>query len=710
MPRAARTPKPRTRKSAAGTPADAPAGPAAPALRAVIEAVQPEIDAGRFAAKRTAGETVRVEADVFADGHDQVAADILYRYAGLAADAAAGAQAPGEWQRVPMAPLGNDRWAAEFRADELGFYEFTIEAWVDRLATARDALAKKFGAGQDVETELIEIGQRLRLKTEDGRLKTFAERIARPGDQGARVAAALDANLTGHARREPALRHGVVRYERLLRVMVERERARFGAWYEMFPRSAGPDPSRSATFDEAAGRLPAIAAMGFDIVYLPPIHPIGTTARKGRNNTLTPGPDDPGSPWAIGSPAGGHTAVEPGLGTLDDFARFVSRARALGMEVALDIAFQTSPDHPWVAEHPEWFRHRPDGSIKYAENPPKKYQDIYPLDFESSEWPALWSALRDVFLFWIDRGVTIFRVDNPHTKTFRFWEWAIADIKARHPQTVFLSEAFTRPKVMHYLAKLGFSQSYTYFTWRNTKAELAEYFTELTAGPGREYMRPNLFANTPDILHEYLQRGGRPAFMVRLILAATLGASYGIYSGFELAENRPVKPGSEEYLDSEKYQYRQWDWDGPASLAPLVTLLNDARHTYRALQSDGSLRFHDTDNDHLLAYSKRDSRVAVLVIVNVDYASMQHGWVRVPVADWAAAPGGAVNAADLLTGETYTWTSEWNYVRLEPGTRPAHVLVIELPPGTPPPTSGAGHRAPASEEARRGAGDPAGEK
>ena len=673
MPRAARTSHPRTRKPAAG----APAASQAAALRAVIEAVQPEIDAGRFPAKRTAGETVRVEADVFADGHDHVAADVVYRYAGLAADAVRGAQAPGAWMRVPMAAIGNDRWAAEFPADEIGYYEFTIEAWIDRFATSRDGLAKKFGAGQDVETELIEIGQLLRRKTKDGRLKTFAARIG-AGGQAERVAAALDAGLAEAARREPALRDAVVRYERTLRVMVERERARFGAWYEMFPRSAGPDPTRSATFDEAAHRLPAIAAMGFDVVYLPPIHPIGTTARTGRNNTLTPEPDDPGSPWAIGSPDGGHTAVEPGLGTLDDFARFVTRARDLGMEVALDIAFQTSPDHPWVTEHPEWFRHRPDGSIKYAENPPKKYQDIYPFDFESPEWPALWSALRDVFLFWIERGVTIFRVDNPHTKTFRFWEWAIADIKARHPDTVFLSEAFTRPKVMHHLAKLGFSQSYTYFTWRNTKAELVEYFTELTAGPGREYMRPNLFANTPDILHEYLQQGGRPAFMIRLILAATLGASYGIYSGFELSENRPVKPGSEEYLDSEKYQYRQWNWDDPGSLAPLVTLLNDARHTYRALQSDWSLRFHDTDNDQILAYSKQDSRVAVLVIVSVDHAHMQHGWVRVPMGDWAA-PGGAVKAADLLTGETYTWTSESNYVRLEPGTRPAHVLVIELP-------------------------------
>jgi starch synthase (maltosyl-transferring) len=667
---------------------------ASPAQRAVIESVQPEIDAGRFPAKRTIGETVAVEADIFADGHDMVAADLLYRYAGTAVDTTHsphpaeprqfGTQERPEWSRVPMAPAGtygthNDRWRASFRVDEPGYYEFTIEAWVDRFATWRDGLSKKFAAGQNVETELQEGALLLRLKTEDERLKSIASRLEAATDQGERVAVALDADLADLARADHGLRHAVVRYERAPRVLAERERARFGAWYEMFPRSAGPDPTRSATFAEAASRLPAIAAMGFDIVYLPPIHPIGVTARKGRNNSLTPDASDPGSPWAIGGTAGGHTAIEPGLGTIDDFVRFVSGARDLGMEIALDIAFQTSPDHPWVAEHPQWFRHRPDGSIKYAENPPKKYQDIYPLDFESSDWPALWTALRDVFLFWIDHGVTIFRVDNPHTKAFRFWEWVIADLKSRHPETIFLSEAFTRPKVMHYLAKLGFTQSYTYFTWRNTKAELVEYFTELAGGPGREYMRPNLFANTPDILHEYLQRGGRPAFKIRLVLAATLGASYGIYSGLELAENRAVKPGSEEYLDSEKYQYRQWNWDSPESLAGMITALNDARHAHRALQSDWSLQFHDTDNDHIIAYSKRDGRDAVLTIVNLDYANMQHGWVRLPLADWKVAPDTPLELSDILTGETYVWSTEWNYVRLEPDTRPAHVLVVKLP-------------------------------
>ncbi|MDQ3171858.1 MAG: alpha-1,4-glucan--maltose-1-phosphate maltosyltransferase [Acidobacteriota bacterium] len=644
-------------------------------MRVIIESVQPEIDAGRFAAKRTADEAVRVEADIFTDGHDKVAADLLYRYVGVRRAATRGKPA---WKRVPMTALVNDRWEAVFTVDTIGFYEFTIEAWVDEFATWRDGLSKKFGAGQDVETELLEGAIWLRQKTEDPRLKAFAARFEGPADQGARVAAALASGVAESVRASANARHNVVRYERTLWVMVERERARFGAWYEMFPRSAGPDPTRSATFDEAAGRLPAIAAMGFDVLYLPPIHPIGTTARKGRNNTLTPDASDPGSPWAIGGPSGGHTAIEPGLGTLDDFDRFVARARALNLEIALDIAFQASPDHPWVTEHPEWFEHRPDGSIKYAENPPKKYQDIYPIDFASNDAPALWVALRDVFLFWAARGVAIFRVDNPHTKPFRFWEWVIAEVKAAYPDSVFLSEAFTRPKVMHHLAKLGFSQSYTYFTWRNTKAELVEYFTELTSPPAREYMRGNLFANTPDILHAYLQQGGRPAFTIRLVLAATLGASYGLYSGFELSENRAAKPGSEEYLDSEKYQFRQWNWDHPASLAGLITTLNAARHQYPALQSDWSLRFHTTDNDQLIAYSKRDGNRAIMTIVNLDYGNMQEGWVQLPVADWGLDPGTPLQVSDLITGETYTWSSEWNYVRLEPETRPAHVLVVTL--------------------------------
>jgi starch synthase (maltosyl-transferring) len=507
--------------------------------------------------------------------------------------------------------------------------------------------------------------------------------IEGPGDQLARVAVAIDPDLAAAMERHAA-RPAVTTSAPVLRVMVEPERARFGSWYEMFPRSAGPDPSRSATWDEAAARMPAIAEMGFDVLYLPPIHPIGRTHRKGPNNSLRAGPNDPGSPWAIGGPEGGHDAVEPGLGTLADFDRFVGAARGLGIEIALDIAFQCSPDHPYVTSHPEWFRHRPDGTIKYAENPPKKYQDIYPFDFEGAEFQGLWDELKRVITFWVERGVTIFRVDNPHTKPFFFWEWALAEVRRVHPGVIFLSEAFTRPKVMRHLAKIGFSQSYTYFTWRNAKAEIVEYFTELTQTPVREYMRPNLFANTPDILHEYLQQGGRPAFEIRLVLAATLGATYGIYSGFELCENRAV-PGTEEYLDSEKYQLRRWDWNRPGNITPLVTRVNRIRRENPALQGDRSLQFHETDNPRIVAYSKRtpDLSNIVLTIVNVDPFNTQQGWVQVPAADWKLDADGYV-VEDLLSGERYHWRNEWNYVRLDPRHhRAAHVLRVVTPPVAP---------------------------
>ena len=470
---------------------------------------------------------------------------------------------------------------------------------------------------------------------------------------------------------------------------VERERARFSAWYEMFPRSAGTDPARSATFAEATSLLPYVAAMGFDVLYLPPIHPIGRSFRKGPNNALTASPNDPGSPWAIGSEDGGHTAIEPGLGTIADFDAFVAAAAAQGLEIALDIAFQASPDHPYVREHPDWFRQRPDGSIKYAENPPKKYQDIYPLNFESADWRALWQELKRVFEFWIEHGVTIFRVDNPHTKPFRFWEWVLTELKQRYPETIFLSEAFTRPKVMTYLAKVGFSQSYSYFTWRNSKDEIVEYFTELTQTPVREYLRPNLFANTPDILHAYLQRGGRPAFQVRLVLAATLGASYGIYSGFELAENVPLRSGSEEYLDSEKYQIRVRDYQRADSLAEFISQINAIRKNHPALQHDWGLSFHRTDNAEILAYSKRsaDGRDLILILVNLDPVNMQHGFVQLPLVAWDLTPHATIDVVDLLSQERYFWRGEWNYVRLDPQDRVAHILHVQLPAPLAPSSS-----------------------
>ncbi len=632
--------------------------------RVVIENVQPQVDCGRFPIKRVTGETVAVTADIYADGHDVLAAALLYRTAGDEA-----------WREAPMVFVDNDAWRGSFVVGDPGRYEYTIEAWVDRFGSWRDELSKKAAAGLDVSSELLEGAALLE--------RAGHEAHAMVGDaaraQRDRVAAALsDEAAAGVA--AAGDRTGSTRFDRVLDVIVERVRARFGAWYEMFPRSAGPDPSRSATFDEAQARLPYVASMGFDVLYLPPIHPIGRSFRKGPNNSLTPGPGDPGSPWAIGSEDGGHKAVEPALGTLEDFGRFVEAARQHGLEVALDLAYQASPDHPYVREHPEWFRHRPDGTIKYAENPPKKYQDIYPINFESDAWPALWQELKSVVDFWIEHGVTIFRVDNPHTKPFGFWEWLIGEVRRAHPEVIFLAEAFTRPKVMRYLAKSGFSQSYSYFTWRNTAAELTEYFTELTQTSVREYMRPNLFANTPDILHAYLQDGGRPAFEVRLLLAATLGANYGIYSGFELAENVPVRPGSEEYVDSEKYQVRVRDFEAPGNLSELAGRINSIRREHPALQHDWGLAFHNTDNPELLCYSKRsvDLSDIILVVVNLDPANMQHGWVQLPLADWAVAPTATIEVVDLLSSERYFWRGEWNYVRLHPQSRVAHVLHVRL--------------------------------
>lgn len=641
--------------------------------RVVVEAVTPQIDAGQFPVKRTPGERVVVEADIFADGHDALGAVVRWR-----------ANDERDWRESPMSPLENDRWTGHFTVERCVDYEYTVEAWIDRFESWRQALSKKVAAAQDVASDLLEGGALIRdalpgAPPDDraalARSAATLEDAAAPPLE--RVQAALGTDLRDRMARAPD-RQRATRYEPVLRVAVERERARFGAWYEMFPRSATPDPSRSATFAEAASMLPYIASMGFDVVYLPPVHPIGRSFRKGRNNALTPEPDAPGSPWAIGSPEGGHMAVEPGLGTLADFEAFVAAAGRHGLEVALDIAFQASPDHPYVTSHPSWFRHRPDGTIKYAENPPKQYQDIYPFDFESEDWQALWRELTDVIAFWIGHGVKIFRIDNPHTKPFRFWQWALADLRRDHRDALFLAEAFTRPKIMRYLAKAGFSQSYSYFTWRNTKAELTEYFTELTRTEVAEYMRPNLFANTPDILHEYLQRGGRPAFEARLILAATLGASYGIYSGFELCERTPLRTGSEEYLDSEKYQIRPRDFSRADSLAELIARVNDIRRRHPALQFDNGLAFHQTDNDQLLCYSKRapDGGDPVLVVLNLDSFNMQHGWIRLPLADLRLGPDAAVTAHDLLTDETYVWRGEWNYVRLDPNVQVAHIVEL----------------------------------
>jgi starch synthase (maltosyl-transferring) len=645
--------------------------------RVVVERVRPRVDDGRFPVKRTQGERVVVTADIFADGHDTLAAALLHRRVG-----------GSEWSEVPMEPLGNDAWTAAFTVGEPARYEYTVEGWIDRFGTWRQELTKKVEAGQDVSSELLEVAslvlsvaERVNAEPDRKALQRTA-RVLADGEraQKERVAAALSPELVALTSRHVD-RSDATRYDRVLEVIVDRERARFGAWYEMFPRSAGTDPGRSATFDEAAALLPYVASMGFDVLYLAPIHPIGRSFRKGRNNALEATASDPGSPWAIGSEAGGHTEVEPTLGTIDDFDRFIEAVRRHQLEVALDLAYQASPDHPYVREHPEWFRHRPDGTIKYAENPPKKYQDIYPLNFESREWPALWHELKRIIEFWVSHGVRIFRVDNPHTKPFSFWRWALGEIREQHPDVIFLSEAFTRPKVMRHLAKCGFSQSYTYFTWRNTGPEITEYFTELTQTRVREYMRANLFANTPDILHEYLQRGGRPAFQIRFVLAATLGASYGIYSGFELAENTPVRAGSEEYLDSEKYQIKIRQFNQPGSLAGLIAQVNAIRRNHPALQRDWGLRFHATDNPELLCYSKQseDGTDLLLMVVNLDPFHMQHGFVRLPIESWNLKPDGEFEVLDLLSKERYVWRGDRNYVRLDPESRVAHILHVRLP-------------------------------
>ena len=663
--------------------------------RVVIERVWPEIDGGRFPIKRTVGEHVTVRADIFADGHDLLAGVVKYR-------CLPGPKGPGRldresttvgrvlsdppaWEEIPLTSRDDDRWEGTFTVSELGEYEYTVEAWVNRFGSWLNDLIAKADAGQDVASELLEgaeliqaaVGSSFSRTDDNVRLLETADLLRRDAPQVARVWAARDPKLRALMDARPD-RSASTTYGRALRCVVDSIRARFGAWYEMFPRSVTPDASRSGTFREAEARLADIAAMGFDVVYLPPVHPIGDTYRKGRNNALAASPGDPGSPWAIGSAAGGHTAIEPGLGTIDDFDRFVRLANRLGLDVALDIAFQTSPDHPWVREHPEWFRHRPDGSIKYAENPPKKYQDIYPINFESAEWEPLWYALRDIFLFWIAHGVRIFRVDNPHTKSFQFWEWVIAEIRRTCPDAIFLAEAFTRPTVMRYLAKAGFTQSYTYFTWRNTPHELREYMTELTRTELQEYMRPNFFANTPDILHGYLQTGGRAAFEVRLILAATLAASYGIYSGFELCENVPLRKGSEEYLDSEKYQIKPRDWNQADSLRELIARVNEIRHTHPALQQNRTLAFYNTDNPQFLWFSKSipERSERVFVVVNTDPHWTQHGWVQMPIWEMGISPGARYSVEDLLDGARYSWRGEWNYVRLDPGERVAHIFVI----------------------------------
>jgi starch synthase (maltosyl-transferring) len=583
-----------------------------------------------------------------------------------------------------MKPLGNDRWRGEFPVLTLGRYQYTVEGWIDRFQTWRNDLMKRIAAGQDVHVEMLigaEIIEGAAARADSGDaelLRGWTGRLREAGDKELQKTVALDEELFSLIQRYPE-RHFVSRYEKGLVVVVDREKARFSTWYEVFPRSCALEPGKHGTLRDCEARLPYIASMGFDVVYLPPIHPIGRTSRKGKNNSVPAQQDDVGSPWAIGSEEGGHTSIHPRLGRLKDFRQFVSKAKGYGLEVALDMAFQCTPDHPYVQQHREWFRTRPDGTIQYAENPPKKYEDIYPLDFESTEWRALWTELEAVFLFWIDQGVRIFRVDNPHTKAFAFWEWVIGRIRERYPEILFLGEAFTRPAVMYRLAKLGFSQCYTYFAWRNTKQELTDYFGELTQMEVQEYFRPNLWPNTPDILPEFLQLGGRPAFMIRLILAATLGASYGIYGpAFELCENASYQPGSEEYLNAEKYELKLRDLNSSWSLKDLIARINRIRKENPALQSNRNLRFHRTDNTSLICYSKATDDLSniIVVIVNLDSFRTQTGWTDLDLSLLGLDGSHPFQVHDLLGEGHYFWQGPRNYVKLTPESLPAHVLLV----------------------------------
>ena len=634
--------------------------------RVIIEAVQPAVDHGEFPAKRVEGDTVAVEADIFADGHDLISAAVFHRHGDEA-----------EPMQTRMRALPNDRWRGEFVVTKLGFYTFAIEAWIDHFLTWHRDLEKR---SEDLDVQLL-IGLQMiraavaRAKGRDrARLEHYVEVIESDGDVADKVHGVRNDELL-----ELMARHGerpFVSRTCDYAIEVDRKKAAFSTWYELFPRSASREEGRHGTLRDVEAQLPRIAKMGFDVLYLPPIHPIGTTFRKGKNNKAGAEADDAGSPWAIGSTEGGHTSIHPQLGTIDDFTRLVAKAKEHGIEVAMDIAFQASPDHPYVREHPEWFRARPDGTIQYAENPPKKYQDIYPFHFESDAWRDLWEELRDVFRFWIDKGVRIFRVDNPHTKPLPFWRWALSELKREHRDLIFLAEAFTRPKIMYWLAKAGFTQSYTYFAWRNTKYELTQYFSEITKPPVSDFFRPNAWPNTPDILTEYLQYGGRPAFIIRLMLAATLSANYGIYGpAFERMLHEAREPGSEEYRDSEKFEVKRWE-KSDDDLSELIAVVNRVRRENPALQQNTTLMFHSTSNDEVICYSKSAGENVVVTVVNVDPHNTQAAWLELDLPALQLDPNRPFQVHDLLSGARYTWHGGRNYVQLNPNVVPAHIFRI----------------------------------
>jgi starch synthase (maltosyl-transferring) len=656
-----------TRKTA-GARGDLP--PAAELKRTVvIENIAPTVDGGRYPLKREVGAVLEVTADIFKEGHEVLVAFLLYRRA----------DARG-WHEAPMRYVDNDRWAGAFRLEHNARYVYTLEAVADPFRSWLADLAKRVDAAQDVASELTEGTELVRAAARRARgeqraaLEAYVRRLEQAPGQTDAVTIARDARLL-HLMDATIDRTAATRADRELHVVADRERARFAAWYEFFPRSCGA-AGRHGTFKDAEAQLERAAAMGFDVVYLPPIHPIGRAHRKGRNNALTAQAGEPGSPWAIGGVEGGHTAVHPELGTLDDFDRFVESASRLGLEVALDFAIQASPDHPWVREHPEWFFHRPDGTIKYAENPPKKYQDVYPVNFAGDDPGPLWQEMKRVIEFWVAHGVKTFRVDNPHTKPVRFWEWLIRTVQSTHPEVIFLAEAFTRPKMMKVLAKAGFTQSYTYFTWRNHKQELIEYFTEITTPPVADYFRGNLWPNTPDILHETLQKGGRPAFKFRVVMAATLSSVYGLYSGYELCENEPFAPGSEEYHDSEKYQLTARDWNAPGNLTGYLTRLNAIRRAHPALQRYDNLRFYGADDPNILWYGKSAGDDHIFVAVNLDPFQSHGSLVDVPLAAAGLPADAAYRMHELLTDVTYDWHGPRGYVELDPTREPAQIFAL----------------------------------
>lgn len=647
-----------------------------PGNRVAIEAVKPEIDGGRFMAKRVIGEQFRVSADIFSDGHDKVAAAVLSRFKG-----------ESEWSASPMRLVDNDRWFGAFPLLENGTYQYTIQAWRDPFASWRDEVSKKRAAGQAIGLEIKEgreIVERAWSEVKDSSNRSALERMISALESLRGDEECADLLLGGEfvslmSRAGP--RDNVTTYDPILEVWVDRPTAAFSAWYEMFPRSQSGDVGRHGTFDDVIARLGYVQDLGFDVLYFTPIHPIGKLNRKGRNNSLKAQPGEPGSPYAIGSDDGGHDAIHPELGTVEDFRRLVSAAHDHGLEIALDFAIQCAPDHPWVREHPEWFDWRPDGTIKFAENPPKKYEDIVNVHFYGSSYPSLWHALRDVIMYWASEGVRIFRVDNPHTKPYPFWEWLIADVHETYPDTIFLSEAFTRPKVMKHLAKLGFTQSYTYFTWRNTKPELTEYLTELTRSDAVEYYRPNFFTNTPDINPVFLQSSGRPGFRLRLVLAATLAGNYGIYNGFELCEATPL-PGKEEYLDSEKYEIKSWDWDREGNIKEDIRLINSLRRTQPALQQFANLTFYNAWNDEIIYYGKStpDKRNFILIAVNLDPHNGQGAHFEVPLWEFGLPDDATIEVEDLAKKERFFWRGKIQHMWLDPDEAPYRIWRL-IPPG-----------------------------